>query len=429
MVIGSSPVVTPAGIPPVAEVDSATLEASIRDARVRTLELVDDLTDAQLMGPRLRIVNPMRWEIGHVAWFHEHFILQRVYGEPPLLDNGHALYDSIAIHHHERWDLPLPSRAETLAYMRRVHDRVLGRLGSGLASAVDSYLYQFTAFHEDMHDEAFTWTRQTLGYPRPGLASARDPGPPADAGAGALPGDVSVPGGECLVGAPGDAPFVFDNEKWCHPVEVRPFRIARAPVTNAEFAAFVDDGGYARPEHWTESGWRWRESVRAEHPVYWMRDGAGGVAGPGVRRDARASPPPPGRARQLVRGERLVPVGGPASSPRARVGGGRAGRAGRGAADALRRRGGATPGAETPRTRPARTWTAARSAASTWRRCRTATARSAAARCSATSGSGARTRSARIPASRPTPTRSTRRRCSATRGCCGAAPGRPGRAW
>ena len=146
------PVVVPAGIPPAREIESAVLEAYIHDARVRTRELVDDLTDEQLMGPRLAIVNPMRWEIGHVAWFHEHFILQRVYAEAPLLANGHALYDSIGIHHDQRWDLPLPSRTDTLAYMQRVHDRLLERLGSGLASAVDSYLYQFTAFHEDMHD-------------------------------------------------------------------------------------------------------------------------------------------------------------------------------------------------------------------------------------------------------------------------------------
>ena len=94
---GNRPVFVPSGIPPVAEVPSATLEAYIRDANSRTRELVEDLDDKQLMGPRLRIVNPMRWEIGHVAWFHEHFILQRVYGEAPLLDDGHALYDSIAI--------------------------------------------------------------------------------------------------------------------------------------------------------------------------------------------------------------------------------------------------------------------------------------------------------------------------------------------
>jgi iron(II)-dependent oxidoreductase len=264
------------GIPPARELDTEVLAAHMRDARVRTHELLEGLDDEQLMGPKLRIVNPMLWEVGHVAFFHEHFILARVYDEPPLLDNAAALYDSIAIHHDQRWDLALPSKTDTLRYMRRVEDRLLDRLGSGVANAVDSYLYQFTTFHEDMHDEAFTWTRQTLGYPTPSFAAAADPGPPADAAAGGLEGDVRVPGGEFLVGASGDAPFVFDNEKWCHPVQVTSFRIARAPVTNAAFAAFVDDGGYRRRELWSDAGWRWRETAAAEQPVYWHPDGAGG---------------------------------------------------------------------------------------------------------------------------------------------------------
>jgi len=166
--------------------------------------------------------------------------------------------------------------------MRRVHDALLERLARvhtrGIADAVDSYLYRFTTFHEDMHDEAFTWTRQTLGYPTPDFATARVPGPAVDAHAGALAGDVAVPGGEFLLGAPGDAPFVFDNEKWCHRVEVAPFRIARAPVSNAEFAAFVADGGYARRELWDAAGWQWCERSAARHPVYWQPDGAGGFA-------------------------------------------------------------------------------------------------------------------------------------------------------
>jgi iron(II)-dependent oxidoreductase len=53
-----------------------------------------------------------------------------------------------------------------------------------------------------------------------------------------------VAGGEVWQGASPDEPFVFDNEKWAHPVEVKPFRISSAPVTNAEFAAFVEDDGY-----------------------------------------------------------------------------------------------------------------------------------------------------------------------------------------
>jgi len=263
-------------IPPVQMVATASLEANMREARQRTLELFSDLDDEQIVGPRLAIVNPMHWEVGHVAWFHEYFILQRMYGRAPLDNRAQALYDSIAVHHADRWDLPLLSRAETVNYMAMVEDKLLERLHGQTADLVDSYLYQFTTFHEDMHDEAFIWTRQTLAYPTPDLALARDVGPPADANAGALPGDVDVPGGPFLLGAPGDASFVFDNEKWCHPITVQPFRIARAQVTNAEFAAFVDDGGYAREELWDERGWAWRQQEDAEHPVYWQRDGAGG---------------------------------------------------------------------------------------------------------------------------------------------------------
>ena len=263
-------------IPPTKVLVTARLAADLRDARERTLALMHGLDDDQLMGPRLPIVNPMLWEVGHVAWFHEHFILRRMHDRAPLDERADALYDSIAIAHDRRWDLPLLSRDDTMDYMRRVQEQLLEHLvrnhGNGFADAADSYLYQFTTFHEDMHDEAFTWTRQTLAYPAPALGTADTPVP----GAGAHPGDAAVPGGEFLLGAPGDAPFVFDNEKWCHRVEIAPFSIARAPVTNAEYAAFVADGGYARRELWSEAGWRWREQAGAEHPVYWQRDGEGG---------------------------------------------------------------------------------------------------------------------------------------------------------
>ena len=60
-----------------APVASTRLIEMLRDARARTLELVVDLEPEQLFGPRLDIVNPLLWEIGHLAWFHEHFILRR----------------------------------------------------------------------------------------------------------------------------------------------------------------------------------------------------------------------------------------------------------------------------------------------------------------------------------------------------------------
>jgi iron(II)-dependent oxidoreductase len=92
---------------------------------------------------------------------------------------------------------------------------------------------------------------------------------------GPLPGDAWIAGGAFMLGAARGSGFVFDNEKWAHAVEVCPFRIARAPVTNVEFAAFVNEGGYAREELWSAAGWEWRQKNGAEHPIYWLRQEGG----------------------------------------------------------------------------------------------------------------------------------------------------------
>jgi iron(II)-dependent oxidoreductase len=249
--------------------NASELTRTLVDARSRTLALVTDLTDEQLMGPRLPIVNPLLWEIGHVAWFQEKWVLRHRDKAPPIRADADALYDSIAIPHDTRWDLPLPSREETLAYMQEVLNRLLERLRTITLDAEEAYFYQVGLFHEDMHDEAFTYARQTLAYPRPRFHALTQEG--AQTGGGPLAGDVEVPGGTFLLGATPDLPFVFDNEKWAHPVEIQPFRIARAPVTNGEYVAFVEDKGYLRREFWSENGWRWREKLGAEHPVYWQR--------------------------------------------------------------------------------------------------------------------------------------------------------------
>lgn len=250
----------------------ATLVSWVTDARQRTLELIGDLTDEQMFGPRLPIINPLLWEIGHLAWFTEKWVLRHAGGRPPLRSDSDSLYDSSAVPHDVRWDLPLLSRRETLSYMCQVQDQVLGRLHTRPPTADEVYFILLSVFHEDMHTEAFTYTRQTLSYPRPQFARERRP---CGSSAGSWEGDAEIPGGPFQLGAiPGGA-FVFDNEKWAHPVEIAPFAIARAPVTQAEFAAFVEDGGYRRRDLWDADGWRWREATNANHPVYWQRQQAG----------------------------------------------------------------------------------------------------------------------------------------------------------
>jgi iron(II)-dependent oxidoreductase len=260
-------------------VSSAQLIDMMQDARARTLELLYGLSAEQLMGPRSPIVNPLRWEVGHVAYFYEWFILMEIYGADSVLGNERArdLYDSIKVTHNTRWDLPLLSFDGTLNYMQDVMEKLAARLPEGMASEQDSFIYQFAVFHEDMHNEAYLWARQMLGYSTPDLAIAADVS--SERSAGAYPGYVEVPGGSFRMGAEKSAPFNFDNEKWAHDVVVKPFSIAKAPVTNAEFAAFIADGGYDIEKWWTVDGWTWRNLDDGlgspVHPVYWVPDGPG----------------------------------------------------------------------------------------------------------------------------------------------------------
>ena len=245
------------------------------DARQRTFDLIADLSDQQIMSPYLSIVNPLLWEIGHVAWFQEKWALRESCRHKPIREDADELWDSIAIAHQTRWHLPLPSRDQTLDYLRQVRDRVIEQLEGEDPSSELCYFVRYTVHHEDMHNEAFTYTRQTLAYSPPQFLNS-DVHHQIPNGEEPLSGDVLVPGTTFTLGANNvDQPFVFDNEKWAHSVAVRPFSIALAVVTQTEFMAFVEEGGYHRREFWCSEGWEWRESEDAAHPVYWKKNGNG----------------------------------------------------------------------------------------------------------------------------------------------------------
>ena len=151
---------------------------ALQEARARTLELVADLNDEQMIGPRLALVNPLRWEIAHVAWFQEYGVLRHLRQLEPIWDEADQMYDSARIAHDTRWDLPLPTKTETIDYMQRILDCVVEQTAANAAPEVngydDAYFLQLALFHEDMHAEAITYTRQTLGYSAPRITIARN---------------------------------------------------------------------------------------------------------------------------------------------------------------------------------------------------------------------------------------------------------------
>ena len=253
--------------------EASDLLAALNDARRVELEIFDAIPDSQLLGRQAHFLEPPIWEIGHVGWFQEYWILRHLDGAEPLLPGSDGIYDSFKVSYRLRWEHPYPSRHDTLSYISKVLERSIGRIEGREPTERESYFYTLAALHEGMHSENLTLVQQTLAYARPKLSSfdRSRANPPVDEGY--QPRDVTVPGGTFMLGATPSEPFVFDNEKWAHPVDVEPFRICSTPVTNAQFQAFVDEGGYRRREFWSLRGWDWRRREGVEHPLFWVTDG------------------------------------------------------------------------------------------------------------------------------------------------------------
>jgi iron(II)-dependent oxidoreductase len=241
------------------------------DTRNRELELINDLSDDQMIGQNLRIVEPPIWELGHVGWFQDRWILQNLDKRKPMDAKADALYNSFEIPNAERWGLAFPSREQTLAYISIILEEIISRLESRDPTDVEIYFYNLVLNHEEMHIETLHHIRQTLAYPAPKLSNKTlNPNALQIDEAFELH-DVEIPSGTYMLGGTPELPFVFDNEKWAHPVDVERFRLSATPVTFEEYKLFVDEGGYQDSSIWSSEGWAWLQKSGQTHPVFWKR--------------------------------------------------------------------------------------------------------------------------------------------------------------
>lgn len=268
-------------------VDGEALAAWVHDATEAVTATVADFApdDRRWLGPPLDTVNPPVWELAHVAWFAEWFVLRQLHGHPPMVDGVDALYDSSRVPHATRWALEYPGGAGSIDYLRRVGDDLVGVVDDDRGLDSTAAYVAYAVMHHDAHFEALMTTRQTLNWgplDRRGLQSAAaEPGTIESAEANTvadestarapMAGDRTVPGGRYVIGASRHQPFVMDNEKWAHAVELDRFALAAVPVTVAQYAEFVNDGGYADDRLWSPDGLTWRHRVGATAPVYWRR--------------------------------------------------------------------------------------------------------------------------------------------------------------
>lgn len=267
------------------------LAALLADARRRLWTLLDDLAPAQWDVPLLPTVNPPLWEAGHAGYFAEWWCLRDPVAmakdghwrsQPPrpslLGAQADALYDSSRVAHAARWDLALPDIEATRRYLANVLQRCQARLEDAGEDDASLYFFRLALFHEDMHCEALAMMRQTLAYRHPAACGYLEPAAIGSANDGDSEGDIRIPAGVYQRGAERHAGgFSFDNERAGHPVRVETFSIARRPVNNREFLAFVTAGGYRHREWWAPPGLAWLDrSVVANgtslhHPCYWRR--------------------------------------------------------------------------------------------------------------------------------------------------------------
>ncbi|MGY1689048.1 ergothioneine biosynthesis protein EgtB [Geodermatophilus sp. SYSU D01105] len=246
------------------------LARELTAARARTL-LLTDHDEPELLRQHTPLLSPLVWDLAHIGQQEDLWLLRRGDATRPglLPADVEALYDAFTHPRAVRSRLPLLPPVEARAFCGEVRGRVLDRLDR-LGADDDPFDFAMVVSHEQQHDETML---QALNLrPGPPLLGA---GTPLPAGRPGVAGtSVLVPGGEFVLGVDAaEEPFSLDNERPAHVVDVPAFRIGRVPVTNAEYAAFVADGGYAQPRWWSERGWAHRVEAGLERPQFWGPDG------------------------------------------------------------------------------------------------------------------------------------------------------------
>ena len=242
--------------------DLAALLARFHQVRALTVALAAPLSDADASAQSGPDASSAKWHLAHSTWFLEANILAPHPGYQPFNPGFTSLFSHqpAAV----RALLTRPALAEVLGW--RAHaDAALARLAADLAPAQLDRLDE--ALHHEMeHQERLLTDLLDLLAHNP-LQPALYPAPAAALSSVTPPaGWTSLPGGTVRVGADhGPVP-----ETPAHEVQLRPFRLSQALVTNADWADFIADNGYARPGLWQADGWAWRQQHAVTSPAHWQ---------------------------------------------------------------------------------------------------------------------------------------------------------------
>ena len=264
-------------------VDRREVIEAYRDNRARTRELFGMLAPDAYYERPIPLRHPVVFYDGHIPAFAVNALLKKGLGHPGIDPDLETLFargidpsdgTSAAASAIASW----PSRDAVRRYVERADDAILSALASDAIEGEANAVVRrgqgvFTILeHEQMHQETllYMWRRldprfkrRPVGYEPVGLTAA----PPA-------PARVAVPAGRATLGAgPDRIRFGWDNEFPAQVVDVPAFSIDVHDVTNADYLAFVDAGGYEEPALWSPAAWRRRVEAGRTHPSFWKRAG------------------------------------------------------------------------------------------------------------------------------------------------------------
>jgi iron(II)-dependent oxidoreductase len=252
------------------------LRARIADELGRARGRSDALTAVDhddLVRQHSPLMSPLVWDYAHIGNQEELWLVRDVGGREPVRADIDELYDAFKHARSTRPGLPLLSPAEARGYVAQVRQKALDVLdrvpleGRRLTEA--GFAFGMIVQHEQQHVETMLATHQL----RVGVPVLDAPAPTSPAPGRTQEIEVWVPGGMFGMGTDVE-PWALDNERPAHAVGVDPFWIDADPVTNRQYTAFVEAGGYDDERWWTPEGWDHRVRAGLTAPQFWRYEGS-----------------------------------------------------------------------------------------------------------------------------------------------------------
>ena len=274
------------------------LDSRFSAVRAHTALLAAPLSAEDCCAQSMPDASPVKWHLAHTTWFFETFVLEpNELGFEPFHPAFRVLFNSyyngVGAKHPrpQRGLLTRPALSDVLAYRANVEQRMQALLAQQGDNAALQALMELGLQHEQQHQELLLTDVLHLLSCNPLAPAYRDAPLPVAAPAQALDWQEFA-GGLCEMGHGGRG-FSFDNELPRHTTYLAPYALGTRLVNQAEFAAFITDGGYRRPELWLAEGWDWLAAQYIEHPLYWRHAPGGGWTVFGLHGEQPLSPQAP----------------------------------------------------------------------------------------------------------------------------------------